>query len=157
MTAGKIFTCRVFKPRRMHFFRVWLSTEDTLSYFGRCFLPHPRLVLGSKRTNCSPNQLSVLEYSWTKTLLLLFIINGSTALLLGLGRSSSFLILYSASRTPWTGISPSQGLYLHTRKRKQNKRTQTSTLRVRSKPTTAALKRAKTVHVLNGKANGHYY
>jgi hypothetical protein len=26
----------------------------------------------------------------------------------------SFVILYVAGRTPWTGISPSQGHYLHT-------------------------------------------
>jgi hypothetical protein len=32
---------------------------------------------------------------------------------LGLGRYCSFLILYTVGETPWTGISPSQGLYLH--------------------------------------------
>jgi hypothetical protein len=33
---------------------------------------------------------------------------------LGLGCFFSFLILYTVCRTPWTGISPSQGRYLHT-------------------------------------------
>jgi hypothetical protein len=45
--------------------------------------------------------------------------------LLGLGRFFSFLILYTVGRTPWTGISPSEGLYLHTEQHKHNKRTQT--------------------------------
>jgi hypothetical protein len=38
--------------------------------------------------------------------------------LLGHGRFSVPWSLYTASRTPWTGISPSQGLYLHTGQRK---------------------------------------
>jgi hypothetical protein len=45
--------------------------------------------------------------------------------LLDLGRFFNFLILYTVGRTPWTGISPSQGRYLHTEQHKQNKRTQT--------------------------------
>jgi hypothetical protein len=38
--------------------------------------------------------------------------------LLDLGRFFSFLILYKVGRTPWTGIRPSQGLYLHTEQHK---------------------------------------
>jgi hypothetical protein len=34
--------------------------------------------------------------------------------LLGLGRFFNFLIFYTVGTTPWTGISPSQGSYLHT-------------------------------------------
>jgi hypothetical protein len=39
---------------------------------------------------------------------------GSTVLLLELGPFFSFLIIYTVRRTPWTGISRSQGRYLHT-------------------------------------------
>jgi hypothetical protein len=43
-------------------------------------------------------------------------------LLLSLGRICNFLILCTVDGTPWTGgISPSQGLYLHTEQHKQNK------------------------------------
>jgi hypothetical protein len=45
----------------------------------------------------------------------------STALLLGLGRFFSFLNLDTVDRSPWTGISPSQGHYLHTEQHKQKK------------------------------------
>jgi hypothetical protein len=38
--------------------------------------------------------------------------------LLDLGRFYSFLILHTIGRTPWTGISPSQGRYLHTERHK---------------------------------------
>jgi hypothetical protein len=34
--------------------------------------------------------------------------------LLGLGHFLSFLILLTVGWTPWMGISPSQGIYLHT-------------------------------------------
>jgi hypothetical protein len=33
---------------------------------------------------------------------------------LDLGHFFSFFIFYRVDRTPWTGISPSQGMYLHT-------------------------------------------
>jgi hypothetical protein len=49
---------------------------------------------------------------------------GSTALCWALAAFFSFLILYIVGRTPWTGISPSQGLYLYTEEHKQNKHTQ---------------------------------
>jgi hypothetical protein len=38
--------------------------------------------------------------------------------LLGLGRFFGFLILYTVGRTPWTGISPLQSLYLRTKHHK---------------------------------------
>jgi hypothetical protein len=38
--------------------------------------------------------------------------------MLGLGHFFSFLILYTVDRTPWTGIGPSQGRYLHTEQHK---------------------------------------
>jgi hypothetical protein len=44
---------------------------------------------------------------------------GSTVLLLDLGCFFSFLILYTVVRTSWTGISPSQGRYLHTERRRR--------------------------------------
>jgi hypothetical protein len=68
--------------------------------------------------------------------------------LFGSDRFFSFVILYLVGRTPWTGISPSQGLYLHAREHEQNKRTQTSVPRVGFEPTT----RVKTVHALDGAA-----
>jgi hypothetical protein len=40
---------------------------------------------------------------------LLIIINGSTALMSGLGRLFSFLILYTVGKTPWTGDQPDTG------------------------------------------------
>jgi hypothetical protein len=53
--------------------------------------------------------------------LMLFILSvyGSTVILLGLVRFSSYLILYTTGRTPCTVISPSQGRYLHTEQHKQ--------------------------------------
>jgi hypothetical protein len=67
-----------------------------------------------------------------------------------LGRFSTFLILYSACRTSWTGDLPVAGP-LSTRRttQKQNKRTQTSMLQVGFEPTTPLFKRAKTVHALD--------
>jgi hypothetical protein len=59
--------------------------------------------------------LTACDIFWQFILTIYFL--GSTALLLGLGLSSSFLILYTVGRTPWTGISPSQGRYLHTEHR----------------------------------------
>jgi hypothetical protein len=47
-----------------------------------------------------------------------------------------------------SGISTSQGLYLHTGQHKQNKRTQTGMHRVGLVPTIKAFERAKTVHAL---------
>jgi hypothetical protein len=65
------------------------------------------------------------------------------------GRFFSFFNPIPIVRTPWTGISPSQGSYLHTEQHEQNKRTQTSMTRVRFEPTTPAFKWAKTVHALD--------
>jgi hypothetical protein len=44
--------------------------------------------------------------------------------LLGLDRFFSFLIFYTFSMTPWTGISPSQDRYLHTGEHKHRINTQ---------------------------------
>jgi hypothetical protein len=51
--------------------------------------------------------LSLLLLLLSLLLLLLFY-----SPLLGLGHFFSFLILYTVGKTPWTGISPTQGLYL---------------------------------------------
>jgi hypothetical protein len=40
------------------------------------------------------------------------------SLLLDIGGFFRFLILYKMSRTPWTGVSPSQGRYLYTEQHK---------------------------------------
>jgi hypothetical protein len=59
---------------------------------------------------------------------------------LSLGRLFNFLILYTGGM----GISPSQGLSLHTEHHKQDKRTQTS-----ARPTIPVFERAKTFHALD--------
>jgi hypothetical protein len=58
-----------------------------------------------------------------------------------------FLYFYTESKTPWTGISPSQGLYLHTGQHK-DKRIQTSMRQVVFELTTPAIERAKAIHAL---------
>jgi hypothetical protein len=70
-------------------------------------------------------------------------------LLLALGSFFSYLIFYTVGRTPWTGISPSQGRYLHIGQHKQNKLTYTSMPQVAFKRTTSVFERAKTVHALD--------
>jgi hypothetical protein len=59
-----------------------------------------------------------------------------------------FLNLYTVCRTP-TGISPSQGRYLHTEQHKQNKCTQTFMPRVGFEATIPVFDRAKRVHALD--------
>jgi hypothetical protein len=71
---------------------------------------------------------------------------------LDLGRFFSFLILYTVGSTPWTGINPSQGRYLHMTTQTQNKRTQTTRPRVGFEPMIPVLERAKTVHASEGAA-----
>jgi hypothetical protein len=73
--------------------------------------------------------------------------------LLGLGRLFSFLIRYRVGRIPWTGISLSQGLYLHTEQHEQNKRRQTSMHLVGFEPTIPAVERVEAVHALDRAAN----
>jgi hypothetical protein len=69
---------------------------------------------------------------------------------LGLGRFFSHLIFFIQSvGLLGRGISPSQGRFLHTGQRKQNKRTHTSIPQVGIEPTISVLERAKTVHVLD--------
>jgi hypothetical protein len=74
--------------------------------------------------------------------------------LLGLCRFFSFLILYNFGRTPWTGISPSQGRYLHTEQHKHriNIPIQTSMPSVVFSTTIPASEREKTVHALDSAA-----
>jgi hypothetical protein len=59
----------------------------------------------------------------------------------------SFFIFYTVSRTPWTGISPSLGRYLHTLDS-----TQTSIPQMEFELTTQTFERAKTVHALDSAA-----
>jgi hypothetical protein len=68
----------------------------------------------------------------------------------GLGRFSSFLTLYTASRTPWTRDRPvARPLPPHRATQTQNKRTKTSILKVRFEPTIPVFERAKIVHALD--------
>jgi hypothetical protein len=62
----------------------------------------------------------------------------------------SFLILYTISRTPWTGDQPvATPLPTHRTTQTQNKRTQTSIPWLGFEPTIPAFERAKTVHALD--------
>jgi hypothetical protein len=71
-------------------------------------------------------------------------------LLLDLGHFFSFLILYRAGRTPWTGDQPVvRPLPTHRTTQTENKRTQTSMPWVGFEPTIPAFEQAKTVHALD--------
>jgi hypothetical protein len=73
--------------------------------------------------------------------------------LLGHDRFFSFVILYTVGRTTLTVDQPvARPLPAHKTAQTQNKRTQTSMLRVGFEPTTPAFQRAKTVHALDGAA-----
>jgi hypothetical protein len=75
-----------------------------------------------------------------------------------LGRFFGFLILYTASRTPWTGDQPvARPLPTHRTIQTQNKRKQTSMSRVGFEPTTPVFEPEKTVHALDRAATviGH--
>jgi hypothetical protein len=68
---------------------------------------------------------------------------------IGLWPLFSFLILYTVSRTPWTGDQPvARPLPTH-RTTQKNKRTQTSMPRVGFEPTIPVFERSKTVHALD--------
>jgi hypothetical protein len=77
-------------------------------------------------------------------------IHGSTVLSLDFSRFFSFLILYTARGTPWTGNQPvARPLPTHRTTQTQNKRTQTSMPWVGFAPTIPAFERGKTVHALD--------
>jgi hypothetical protein len=77
---------------------------------------------------------------------------GSTALV-GLGRFFSFLLYTQSVGFLERGISPSQGLYLHTEQHKtQKKPNQTSMPLVRFEPTIPVFQRTKTLHALDSAA-----
>jgi hypothetical protein len=70
--------------------------------------------------------------------------------LLDLGRSFSFLILYTVGRTPWTGEQPvAMPLPTHRTTQTENKRTQTSMPLVGFEPTIPAFERAKAIHAVD--------
>jgi hypothetical protein len=69
---------------------------------------------------------------------------------LDLVRFFSLLILYTVDRIPWTEDQPiARPLPTHRTTRTQNKRTQTSMLRVGFETTTPVFERPKTVHALD--------
>jgi hypothetical protein len=69
--------------------------------------------------------------------------------LLDLGRFFSFFIVYTVSRTPWTGDQPvARPLPTH-RTQGQNKRIQTFMSPVGFEPMTLVFERGKTVHTLD--------
>jgi hypothetical protein len=63
--------------------------------------------------------------------------------------SLQFLNLYTNGRTPWTGISPSQGRNRHRTTQTQNKLRLTSMPRVGLESTTPVLQRANTFYSLD--------
>jgi hypothetical protein len=66
---------------------------------------------------------------------------------LDVGRSFSFLILYTVGRTPWKeDQAVARPLPTHRIAQTQNKRTQTSMPQVRFEPTTPVFERSETVH-----------
>jgi hypothetical protein len=65
--------------------------------------------------------------------------------LMGLESFFSLLILHTVGRADWTGISPSQSLYLH-KEHKGNKRTQTSMPQIGFEFTTPVFEWAKIAH-----------
>jgi hypothetical protein len=83
--------------------------------------------------------------------ILLFLLLWLYSPLLGLGPFFSFLILYTAGRTPWTGDqSVARSLPTHRTTQTQNKHTiQTSMPWVGFEPMIPAFERAKTVHALD--------
>jgi hypothetical protein len=78
--------------------------------------------------SAAETQLTVEKLKYRKTakyLYYYYYYYGSTALLLGLGRFFSFLILYTFGRTPWTGDQPvARALPTRRTTQTQNKRTQ---------------------------------
>jgi hypothetical protein len=70
--------------------------------------------------------------------------------LLDLGCFLSFLVLYTVSRTPWTGDQPvARRLLIHRTTQTKNKRIHTSIPSVGFEPTIPVFERAKTVHALD--------
>jgi hypothetical protein len=77
-------------------------------------------------------------------------IHDSKVLMLDLGRFFSFLILYTVSRTAWTGDQPvARPLHTHRTTQTKNKRTQTYVPWVGFELTILVFERAQTVRVLN--------
>jgi hypothetical protein len=88
--------------------------QQMLHIFQRIIINHHFRTLGLLETVLLSQHNPNFPYFMT----IYISIYGSTVLLLDLDHLFSFLILYAVSRTPWTGISPSQGRYLHTEQRK---------------------------------------
>jgi hypothetical protein len=68
--------------------------------------------------SCCHNMPDAQTYNMTMKLMSLNVYLSIYSPLLDLGRCFSFLIIYTVGRIPWTGISPSQGLYIHTQQHK---------------------------------------
>jgi hypothetical protein len=95
-TKSSPFSCRIE------------TSHEPISY--SCYMPrlsHPRSFDNPGRENKLWNS-SLNIYLWLYSPLL------------GLSRFFIFLIFYTVGRTPWTGISPSQGLYLFTEQHKHS-------------------------------------
>jgi hypothetical protein len=118
-----------------------------------CFhIPDVILYLELKLIICgkprgSENRLSLCPMHWKQT-------NRNSSLWpyipLDLGRFFSFWILYTISRTAWTGDQlVARPLPTHRTTQTQNKRTQTSVPRVGFEPTIPVFERAKRIDALD--------
>jgi hypothetical protein len=107
------------------------------------------------QTACS--MFLLMLWSWFcarsgAVVLVVCFIHSSMALqpFIGPGRFSSFVILYTIGRTPWTGDQPiTRSLPTHRTTQTQNKRTQTSMPWLGFKPTIPAFERSKIAHALD--------
>jgi hypothetical protein len=99
---------------------------------------------------CNFQTHSIFHKVFAVLLLLLLLLLWLYSPLLDLGRFFSFLILYTAGRTRWTGDQlVARPLLPHRKTQTENKRTQTSMPSVGFELTIPVFKRAKTVHDLD--------
>jgi hypothetical protein len=93
------------------------------------------------------------DQNWSSIYLSIYLSIYDSTVIVGPCLTFSFLILYTAGRTPWTGDHPVAGsLPIHRTTQTQNKFTQIPILRVGFEHPIPAFERTKTVHTLDGAA-----
>jgi hypothetical protein len=118
---------------------VWLSIRPSIR-------PSilPSIHLPTYLPTYSPTHLPTYPPTYLPTYLWLYSPFGGPSTI------SQFLNLYTVGMAPWTGNQPvARPLPTHRTTQTQNKRTQTSMLRVGFEPTIPVFERAKTVHPLD--------
>jgi hypothetical protein len=117
---------------------IWIFIAEETYYISRSIFPEPRNLL----SQISWNSLYTMEWdkywiyvkyafaSSNKTTsllsLLVWLLLWPYASFLSLGSFFTIVILYMVVMTPWSGISPSQGLRFHTGQHKLNKKNSNS-------------------------------